>query len=532
MQWTIGKKLYSCIGLLVVAVVAMIAGGMYSQRQLGANIDELEERVAPNLQRAEELVYLTEAYRSANRYNVILAAQRNGGALEKNREKMKEIQAEFTKTTEEIEKETDLADVKTLAREIVPAMNAFVAKCTDVAELAAAFKASEAAEKIGEAAPLGNKVQELGDKISDKMSAELKAVGMDGIGDERLGNSILVAMTVLAFLTLVIVGYVVRSLVKTLTGTVDNLKSGAEQVTSASSQVSASAQTLSQGSTEQAASLEETSASMEEMASMTRKNAENSQQAAHLMGEVDRVVGGSNKALGDMTISMASIGESSNKVAKIIKTIDEIAFQTNILALNAAVEAARAGEAGMGFAVVADEVRNLAQRSAQAAKDTAALIEESIAKSQEGQAKVTVVAQSIAAITDSVGKVKGLVTEVSEASRQQTQGIDQVAQAVSQMEKVTQSSAASAEESAAASEELNAQAESTMAEVTRLEAMVIGTRTGERVHHVPAREVGARPAGKPATLLKLSPKASAKAQPTTSAEDQIPLADTGTYGKF
>jgi methyl-accepting chemotaxis protein/methyl-accepting chemotaxis protein-1 (serine sensor receptor) len=191
------------------------------------------------------------------------------------------------------------------------------------------------------------------------------------------------------------------------------------------------------------------------------------------------------------------------------------------------VEAARAGEAGMGFAVVADEVRNLAQRSAQAAKDTASLIEESIASSQEGQTRVELVARSISAITGSVVKVKGLVSEVSEASRQQTQGIDQVAQAVSQMEKVTQSTAATAEESAAASEELNAQAETTLAEVSRLEAMVVGSKAHDMAPPAPAR---ATSAGKPAKLLKLPPKPSVRT--TMSAEDQIPMGDTGTYGKF
>jgi len=178
-----------------------------------------------------------------------------------------------------------------------------------------------------------------------------------------------------------------------------------------------------------------------------------------------------------MVTSMAAIKESSDKVGKIIKTIDEIAFQTNILALNAAVEAARAGEAGMGFAVVADEVRNLAQRSAQAAKDTAALIEESIAKSTEGAVKVEQVAGSIAGITEAVGEVKGLVEEVSVASRQQAQGIDQVSQAVAQMEKVTQTTAATAEESAAASEELNAQAEASLGVVRQLEQLVGGAAT-------------------------------------------------------
>jgi methyl-accepting chemotaxis protein/methyl-accepting chemotaxis protein-1 (serine sensor receptor) len=236
--------------------------------------------------------------------------------------------------------------------------------------------------------------------------------------------------------------------------------------------VAGASQSLSQGATEQAASLEETSASMEEMASMTRQNAENTQRAASLMSEVDARVHSSNTALSEMIASMTSMQESGRQVAKIIKTIDEIAFQTNILALNAAVEAARAGEAGMGFAVVADEVRNLAQRSAQAARDTAGLIEESIKKTEDGSEKVTQVASAIGAITESVTQVKGIVDEVSLASRQQSQGIDQVSQAVAQMEKVTQTTAATAEESAAAGEDLRSQAERAMHVVDRLNVLV------------------------------------------------------------
>ncbi len=211
---------------------------------------------------------------------------------------------------------------------------------------------------------------------------------------------------------------------------------------------------------------------------MTRKNAENAGQAATLMFETERLVQGANGALGEMVTSMAMIKESSDKVARIIRTIDEIAFQTNILALNAAVEAARAGEAGMGFAVVADEVRALAQRSAQAARDTATLIEESISRSMEGQQKVTQVSGAIEAITSSAVRVKGLISEVSEASRQQTQGIDQVSQAVAQMERVTQGTAATAEESAAASEELNAQAAAALDIVMRVASIVGATNDG------------------------------------------------------
>jgi methyl-accepting chemotaxis protein len=532
MKWTIGKKLYSGIGLLVVVVVAMAAGGMYAQSGLSDSVHDLSLKIGPNIRSVGQLRFLSESFRSANRYNVILAAQRNTEALEANRKKMVDIHAEFTKTAQELEKNAPVEALKDLARQSVTAMDAFAEKGMEIQRLAENFKAAEAAAEISNAAPLGTKVQEIGERALELQSNRLQEASEIGAASERLGTVILLVMAVLAFLALGIVGYVVWAAVKALTAMVNNLRSGSEQVTSAATQVSSSAQSLSQGATEQAASLEETSASMEEMASTTRQNAENATQAATLVTSVTQQVSESNAALNQMVGSMAAIKESSNKVAKIIKTIDEIAFQTNILALNAAVEAARAGEAGMGFAVVADEVRNLAQRSAQAAKDTAGLIEESIARSQEGAGNVEQVATAIGAITSSVAHVKGIVDQVSEASQQQTQGIDQVSQAIAQMEKVTQTTAATAEESAAASEELNAQAETTMAEVARLEDMVVGSRGNVVQYQAPARAAGGRSAGKAAKVFKLPSKATANRQSSTSAEDEIPMGDTGTYGKF
>jgi methyl-accepting chemotaxis protein len=207
---------------------------------------------------------------------------------------------------------------------------------------------------------------------------------------------------------------------------------------------------------------------------MTRKNAENSKSAAAMMGEVDHRITEGNRTLERMVTSMREITSSSDKISKIIKVIDEIAFQTNILALNAAVEAARAGEAGMGFAVVADEVRNLAQRSAQAAKDTAALIEESIAKSNEGSTKLQQVTSVIQAITESATKVKTLVDEVNLGSQEQARGIEQISKAIAQMDQVTRSTAANAEESASASEEMSAQAEALNHIVEQLRWLVGG----------------------------------------------------------
>jgi methyl-accepting chemotaxis protein len=283
---------------------------------------------------------------------------------------------------------------------------------------------------------------------------------------------------------------------------------------------------------------------MEEMAAMTRKNAQHAQSAAQLVEQVASRVHSSNAALGEMVTSMAAIKESSHEVANIIKTIDEIAFQTNILALNAAVEAARAGEAGMGFAVVADEVRNLAQRSAQAAKDTALLIQESITNSQDGAARVEQVAGAIGAITGSVEEVRAIVLEVREASTQQTSGIEQVSQAIVAMEKATQTTAATAEESAAASEELKSQAEQSMSVVRELGALV-GNRA-QRTAGAPGAPATSRPAtvaafrqaqggsGRRRASGPGTNAAPGMARPLAAqqAEELFPLADTGTYGKF
>ena len=268
--------------------------------------------------------------------------------------------------------------------------------------------------------------------------------------------------------------FITRSITKPIRQVADHLSAGAEQTVSAAGQVSASSQSLAEGASEQAASLEETSSSLEEMSSMTQRNAENAGKVKELGAEA-RAAG--DTAVADMQAmrtAMDAIKSSSDDIAKIIKTIDEIAFQTNILALNAAVEAARAGEAGAGFAVVADEVRSLAQRCAQAAKETAVKIEDSVSKSAHGVEISARVAKSLEEIVGKARQVDELAGEVAAASREQSQGITQVNTAVSQMDKVTQSNAANAEESAAAAEELNAQAEAMKDAVNELLRLVDG----------------------------------------------------------
>jgi methyl-accepting chemotaxis protein len=266
--------------------------------------------------------------------------------------------------------------------------------------------------------------------------------------------------------------FVVTTLGRLLRKVARELVAESSSVHQTANQVARASQTLARGASEQAASLEETSASLEEMASTTRRNAENARQAKELSAKARAVADSGVADVQSMSAAMAAIQSSSDDIAKILKTIDEIAFQTNLLALNAAVEAARAGEAGMGFAVVADEVRSLAQRASTAAKETAEKISVAQASTAQGVAVTHKVAQALSEIAGEVKHLDELSAEVAAASREQSQGISQLNAATSQMDQVTQTNAAQAEESASAATELHAQAEALNAVVGGLLSLV------------------------------------------------------------
>ena len=315
------------------------------------------------------------------------------------------------------------------------------------------------------------------DALLEAQKSEVAQAGENTAGAIRQSYLGLAAGSVGALLIGTLLGFfITRSVNTALKQVATTLNDGAEQVASSATQVSAASQSLANGASEQAAAIEETSSSLEEMASMTKRNAENSQKANDLARQTRTAAERGATDMQSMSAAMAGIKGASDDVAKIIRTIDEIAFQTNILALNAAVEAARAGEAGMGFAVVADEVRNLARRSAQAAKETAAKIEGAITKTAQGVQLSGKVSEALSEIVGKARQMDELAASVAGASQEQSQGITQLNAAVGQMDQATQGNAASAEECAAAAEELNSQAQCMKAAVADLLKLTSGDR--------------------------------------------------------
>jgi hypothetical protein len=303
---------------------------------------------------------------------------------------------------------------------------------------------------------------------------QTSAASMAQMKKSQITSGVVITVIIAGFFVILAIVVVSRQIVAPLSVVMKQLIESSDQVRSSSNQISVASQALAEGASEQAASLEETSASLEELSAMTRRNADHANEAKEVAQHTRNVAEAGTIEIQNMNQAMADIKTASNNIAKIVKSIDEVAFQTNILALNAAVEAARAGEAGAGFAVVADEVRNLAQRSATAARETAAKIEDSIVKSERGVQISQQVAKCFAEIADKIRKVDELVLNIASASKEQSDGISQVNTAVSEMDKVTQSNAASSEQSAAAAQELKHQADALKQALAQMAKLMTG----------------------------------------------------------
>jgi methyl-accepting chemotaxis protein len=502
-KMTIGKKLMWAFGAMLALTLGLAYSALSSVSTLGKELDNTGNVTARKSQIAGELALNAATMSRGQRGLVAYSALKDSAHAEAAKQLFYSSAAEMQKLLAEIRPLLHVERARQAADSVSQAVSAWTPLMQDLARLCAEQKFDQEMTRVlTKMSDSGNQVIKSAGDLS-QVQKELFAASVQE-GAVQVSRSGWIAIVLIGLCLGVGCGvvFIVRQISSALQRVAEQMNDSGNQVASASNEVAASSQALAQGASEQAASLEETLASTEEINSMARKNTENARSAAEVVTQSGQNFMAANQSLDQMVVAMGDINTQSGKISKIIKVIDEIAFQTNILALNAAVAAARAGEAGMGFAVVADEVRNLAQRCAQAAKDTAELIEESIAKSADGKAKMDQMATVIHAISEQAAQVKTMVDEVTVGSQEQARGIEQIAKAVTQMEQVTQKTAASAEESASAGEQLSAQAQTMHAVVAELQQMVGGGGTS---HTASRRPQGARNASAQAVMARPRP---------------------------
>ena len=345
-------------------------------------------------------------------------------------------------------------------------------------ELFATYKA-----EIAHMVPFSDALGVALNKLLDSRENKIKEVVEVAYGEaSSFKISVGVSALVVTILSILLSILIIRSVTASITKAVTTINDGALQISSASDQVASSSTSLAQGASEQASSVEEVSATLEQATAGVTSNTENARQADILAKASTQAAKDGLSKGEELVVSMREVTESASKIANIVKTIDQIAFQVNLLALNAAVEAARAGEHGLGFAVVADEVRNLAQRAANSAKETGTVIEEAVTQIKKGSEIASLASNSFREIEDKAKKVSDLIGEVAMSSREQAEGLNQLGMAMSQIDQITQQVAANSEEAAAASEELNAQAAAAIEAVAAL-AKIVGIDVNQNVSH-------------------------------------------------
>ena len=539
-SWTISRRIVFGFAAMLLISAALGIVALWQLERISRSVTVLAEMTMPSILTLNECASLA-------RDNIFACQQFAEAETAEQRTALEERIAANRARTDELLKLYDPALIadnedRRLFGELKRTRNAFVAIRTRYLELVRQGKVEEHKKMLTEV-------------IIPAYEASIKAVDANVEYNKKLGADAGAATKAVARLSIILICFalgaalfvaglltrqIVFSTTRVLRELAGKLDLGAQQTASAAGQVAAASQMLSSGASEQAASVEETSASLEEMSSMIRATADNAEKAKTLAGEARTLAQAGSRTMVEMTEAMAAIDTSSAEVAKIVKNIDEIAFQTNILALNAAVEAARAGEAGAGFAVVADEVRSLAQRSAAAAKETADKIEAAIASSRNGSRSCAKVGESLTQIASTVSSTDALVGEIATAAREQAQGIEQINTAIVQMDQVTQSNSASAEESASAAEELDAQAGSLKDMVSQLRQLVGGATVAPAPVPVAVR---ATPVAAPIhpTAARPRPRAQAAKALGTGGRKAIPMpgdanpggdADDGNFKSF
>ncbi|MFT3780410.1 MAG: methyl-accepting chemotaxis protein [Nibricoccus sp.] len=473
-RWTIGRRLGAGFTMAVAITAALGIFALVQVLSLGRQFESVAAENIPSLEYIAKVEHLAVQNRLLVYKHISSSSKEDMAQLERhfaeNGKVILDALDSYAKLSRTAEDREIVEGIKAVRQE-------YLTKSSQIFERSRSSEDNKATYELARAEldPIGQKYSAALAQATEHENHSVAVAAAEfnrGISTTKKGVAI---GLVVAIVSGVLIGIVIARTIGSVLRRVSNsLAEGADQVASSSTQVSAASQGLAEGASEQAASLEETGSSLEEMAGMTRRNSESAGKANELARQARQAADTGATDMTAMKEAMNEIKASSDDISKIIKTIDEIAFQTNILALNAAVEAARAGAAGAGFAVVADEVRALAQRSAQAAKETAAKIESARIKSTQGVEISDKVAARLSEIVMKVRQVDELIAEVSTASREQSQGVGQITTAVSQMDKVVQASASSAEETAAAAEELSGQAHLMRTNVSDLLALVSG----------------------------------------------------------
>ena len=487
---TFTQKLVSIIGILVAVAVAIAFFGLNGASSLNDHITNLVQKEAIKIQEMGEVAKLSESCRK-NEKNIIIS--KSADEINSFDSTMKKERADMDKLLVHVKELVINPENKARIEKLQSDLRAYDDFIMQIKSLS--FRSlgtgpeAEAAQKESENLSK-TKGREFGGAVSDGVESILKSNSehlkeIDNQTNEdyaTLRNTNLIIAIGGIGLAILVAFFMVRQMMSMITSSVNGVTEGAEQVASASNQISSSSQQLAEGAQEQAASVEEITSSLSEIKATTEQNTENAREADMLAKSSNQSAQMGYEHIKELNKTMEGINDSSRRISNIIKTIDEIAFQTNLLALNAAVEAARAGEHGLGFAVVAEEVRNLAQRSAEAAKDTANIIETSIEEVKKGNQITEQTNKAFEDILDKVKKTGDIVSEIAISSKEQSRGINQLTEAMSQVDSITQVMASNSEESAAASEEMSAQAvgmKTTIADLAVIFGIVSSTTSNQ-----------------------------------------------------